>query len=204
MRLWIATLENSHASRGDLMSALPISTFDGYALGTFTETDTQQTDTYSNKIIPLWYGKVIERSNDRTEFVTWRDMIFDTLKESIYIRINGILTAEEFAKRPATFQETEYKNPFRATERTETNANILGAMPIDVSGNYHVMASINEYALVTSINRYAYNAPPEVKLQAAVEYAVWQIRQPPQSNRANGFVRSGAATYLDPFKYRSI
>ena len=187
-----------------LMSRLPISEFDGYQLGSFTETDTQNTDTYSTKLVPRWYGHITERSNDRTGFVVFRDIDFSTLREGIYQRLNSIVTIEDFAKRPVTISETEFRSVLSEKERKNTNSNTLGGLAIDISGFQNVMSSFSELAVVTTINRYAYRAPPELKLQAGVEYAVWMIRQPANANRANGLVRSGAATLLDAYKYRGI
>ena len=183
---------------------LPITTFDGYQLGTFEETDKQNTDEYTTRSIPLWYGQVIERMNDRTEFVINRQMYFDTLRSAIAQRLNSINAIEEFARRPTTLGEKESPYILREPERMNVTSQSLGGLPTDIAGNYQFLGTASEPAIVTTINRYAYSAPPEVKLQAGVEYAVWLIRQPVGSNRANGLVRSGAATFLDAYKHRGI
>ena len=183
---------------------LPITNFDGYQLGNFDESDKQNTDTYTTKSIPLWYGQVIERMNERTDFVIWRQMYFDTLRSAIYQRLNSINTIEEFARRPVTLNDGQTRTILREPERENVNSQTLGGLPTDIAGNHQYLGTVNEPAIVTAINRYAYSAPPETKLQSAVEFAVWLIRQPVGSNRSNGLVRSGAATFLDAYKHRGI
>ena len=63
-------MENANDSSGDDLMGLPITMFDGYQLGSFDETDSQQSDTYKSNIIQRWYGSIIERINNRTDFVT--------------------------------------------------------------------------------------------------------------------------------------
>ena len=183
---------------------LPITTFDGYQLGKFDESDKQNTDNYSTKSIPLWYGQVIERMNDLTDFVIWREIHFDTLRAAIYQRLNSINTMEDFARRPMTLGEKESPYILREPERENVNAQTQGGLPTDIAGNHQYLGTVNEPAIVTTINRYARSAPSEVKLQASVEYSVWLLRQPVGSNRSNGLVRSGAATFLDAYKHRGI
>ena len=175
---------------------LPITTFDGYQLGTFVESDKQNTDNYSSKLIPLWYGRILERMNDRTEFVIRREIFFETLRAAIAQRLNSINTIEDFSRRPMTLGEKESPYILREPERLNVTSQTQGGLPADIAGNYQFLGTASEPAIVTTINRYAYSAPPEVKLQAGVEYAVWLIRQPVGSNRSNGLVRSGAATFL--------
>ena len=183
---------------------LPITNFDGYQLGTFDESDKQNTDTYTTKSIPLWYGQVIERMNERTDFVIWRQLYFDTLRSAIYQRLNSINAIEEFARRPVTLGENETPYTLREPERVNVNSQTQGGLPADIAGNHQYLGTVNEPAIVSMINRYAYRAPAEIKLQSAVEYSVWLLRQPMNANRSNGLVRSGAATFLDAYKHRGI
>ena len=183
---------------------LHISSFDGYQFGSFDETDKQQSDKYTTKSIPRWYGRILERSNERTEFTIWRDVQFDTLRNAIAQRLNSVITQTEFEKRPATLSETEYRAMLRASERADTINNIQGVDSVSIAGNLQAVSTINELSLITMIDKYAYRAPAELKLQAAIEYAVWIIRQPMGSNKSNGLIRSGAATFLDGYRYRGI
>ena len=183
---------------------LPITSFDGYELGSFDETDSQQSDTYKSNIIQRWYGSIIERINKRTEFVTWRDVDFSTLRTGISQRLNSLVTQEEFAKRPGTLSETEYRTMLRASERADINMQTMGVQSILIGGNPSVISAINELSIVTTIDRFAYKAPPEVKLHAGVEYAVWLTRQPGNANRSNALVRSGAASLLEAYRYRGV
>lgn len=183
---------------------IPITRFDGYDLGEFDETDKQQTDTYTTSRVPRWYGWFWERKNDRTNFVNQRHIDFTTLREGIHQRLNSIITSEEFARLPGTIGDTEYRNMLRPSEREYTSTNMLGRIPFEITEHTQLLSAINEISIVTTIDRYAYRAPPENKLQAGIEFAVWQIRQPVGTNRANALVRSGAATFLDTWKYRGI
>ena len=89
-------------------------------------------------------------------------------------------------------------------ERADLKENILGNVTLDVGGTPQVLSAINEMSIVTMIERFAARAPDECKLQAGIEFATWKIRQPIGSNQANAFVRSGAASFLDPYKHRGI
>ena len=182
----------------------PITKFDGFDLGMFDEDDHQQSDTYSISRISRWYGSVIERKNSRTSFVVRREVDFHTLRKGIYTRLDSINTVEEFVKRPPSLSETEYRNMFPSSERDATSRNMMGEVDREFAGNPQLLSAISEPAIVVTIDRYAYSAPPEVKLQAGIEFAVWHIRQPVGTNKANALVRSGAATFLDAYKYRSI
>ena len=184
--------------------AFPINSFDGYQLGSFDETDKQQTDTYSSNRIDTWYGWLDEYLNDRTAFVVSRDISFLTLKQAIIARLNSLNTGDHFQKRPASINENEYIMPIRGWERMDLNHNMIGNVNMEVGNRQYLMSAVNELSIVTTINRYAYQSPPELKLQAAVEFATWLIRQPVGSNKANGIVRSGAATLLDAYKYRGL
>lgn len=184
--------------------SLSITSFDGFQFGKFEETDKNKTDTYSTRIIPRWYGSVIEQSNDRTEFVIWRDMDFNTLREAVYTRIQGLGMFDDFNRRELIRKEDEFQRHLHPGERSTMNSVIAGGIPADIAGNHLQMSGVNELAVITIIDRYAYRAPPEVKLAAGVEYAVWLIRQPAASNRVNALVRSGAATMLDAYKHRGL
>ena len=182
----------------------PITSFDGFDFGTFDETDSQQTDTYSANQIPTWYGAIDEIKNDRTGFVTKRDISFNTLKRSILERLNSLNTGDHFAKRPASIGENEYIMPIRNWERMDLNQNQIGSVNMEIANRQFLLSAVNELSIVTRINQYAYSAPAEMKLQAAVEFATWLIRQPIGSNRANALVRSGAASFLDPYRHRGV
>ena len=185
--------------------AFPINSFDGYQLGSFEETDTQQTDTYSSNQIGTWYGWIDEYKNDRTAFVVSRDVSFNTLKQAILERLNSLNTGDHFQKRPATINhQNESIMPIRSWERADLNMQMIGDVQMEIANRQFLMGAVNELSIVTTINRYAYQAPGEMKLQGAVELAVWIIRQPLGSNRANGIVRSGAATLLEPYRYRGL
>ena len=181
-----------------------ISRFDGYDLGTFDETDKKQTDKYETKRIPRWYGSIDEYTNKRTEFIAHRTINFNTLHLGIYERLNAINTSEHFTERPASLGENQIPYPIPGFERLATNTNMLGNVPVEIADEPRYLSAINELSIITAIDRYAYSAPPEMKLSAAIEFAVWKIRQPIGSNQANGFVRSGAALFLDAYKYRGI
>ena len=183
---------------------LPITSFDGFQLGTFDETDKQQSDTYSTNRIPRWYGGISEYINDRTNFVVSRDIDFGTLRQWIYHRMDSLITGDEYAKRPATLSENESRVTLGISEKMNTNADMIGNVTTVVAGKPMLLSSINELSIVTTIDRYAFKAPPEQKLQAATEYAVWVARQPTASNRANALVRSGAASLLDTYKHRGL
>ena len=183
---------------------LPITMFDGYQLGSFDEADTQQTDSYSISRIPQWYGYITERKNNRTEFVVSRDIDFSTLRNAIYARLNSLVTIDEFAKRPGSLSETESRVMLRNAERDNINIETMGQLSIDIAGSPHLVSAINEISIVSTVERFAYKAPPEVKIHAGVEYAVWLTRQPGNANRSNALVRSGAATLLEPYRYRGI
>lgn len=183
---------------------LPITSFDGYELGSFDETDSQQTDTYSTSRIPRWYGYVTERKNDRTNFIVSRDVDFSTLRNAIYARLNSLVSLDEFAKRPGTLSENEYRARLRDAERTNINLETMGQLSIEVAGHAQLLSALNEISIVSTIDRFAYRAPPEVKLHAGIEYAVWLTRQPGNANRANALVRSGAASLIEPYKYRGV
>ena len=183
---------------------LPITSFDGYELGSFDETDKQQTDTYSTNHVNTWYGWITEQKNDRTDFIVSREINFQSLRQAIYLRLTSINTAEDFAKRPATLGENEVSYHLRSPENLNLSTNMLGEFSTDVAGNPQLLSAINEVSIVTTVDRYAYNAPLEMKLQAAVELAVWINRQPVGSNKANALVRSGAASFLDPYRHRGV
>ena len=183
---------------------LPITRFDGYDLGTFDETDKQQTDSYSTTRINRWYGWIAEYTNTRTEFVSHRTINFNTLHQGIYQRLNSINTSEHFTERPASLGENQIPYPIPGFERLDTNIQMMGNVPVEIADEPRYLSAINELSIITTVDRYAYNAQPEMKLQAGIEYAVWLIRQPPGSNRSNGFVRSGAASFLDAYKYRGL
>ena len=183
---------------------LPISKFDGYQLGTFDETDHQQSDTYSTNRIPRWYGTITERKNNRTEFIASRDVGFSTLRNTIYSRLNSLITFDEFAKRPGTLTETEYRARLTDHERINTNLESMGQQNIEISGHAQLLSALNEISIVSTIERYAVSAPPEIKLHAGVELAVWLTRQPGNANRSNSLVRSGAASLLEPYRYRGV
>ena len=182
----------------------PISHYDGFDLGSFDETDKQQSDTYSTNRIPRWYGWIDEYKNNRTEFVANRTIDFNTLHQGIYQRLNSIMTSEHLEKRPASFGENEIPYPIPGWDRLATNTNIIGNVPVEIAGEPRYLSAINEFSIVTAVDRYAYSAPPEMKLSAAIEFAVWKLRQPIGTNHANAFVRSGAASFLDAYRYRSI
>ena len=182
----------------------PITTFDGYSLGTFSETDTENTDSYSNNRIVRWYGFFLERVNDRTDFVISRVLHVDSLREGIAIRLNGLGIFDELSRRELTLSETQYNNRMNAADRASANQAIQGLQGAMLAGNAFAISAVNELAIITTIDRYAYKAPPEVKLAAGVEFAIWLIRQPAASNRVNALVRSGAATLLDAYKHRGI
>ena len=185
--------------------AFPVTTFDGFQLGSFDETDKNQADTYSSNLIDTWYGWIDEYKNDRTAFVVSRDVSFHTLKQAILERLNSLNTGDHFQKRPATINhQNESIMPIRSWERGDLNMQMIGNVNMGIANRQFLMGAVNELSIVTTINRYAYKAPPELKLQGAVELAVWIIRQPLNSNRANGVVRSGAATLLDPYKHRGL
>lgn len=183
---------------------LPITSYDGYELGTFNETDKQNTDTYSISYINTWYGGITERKNNRTDFVISREINFQSLRQAIYLRLTSINAGDDFAKRPATIGENEVSYHLRGSENVGISTNMLGEFSTDVAGNPQILSAINEISIVTTVDRYAYSAPPEMKLQAGVEYAVWLNRQPIGSNRANALVRSGAASFLDPYRLRGV
>ena len=178
--------------------------FDGYELGTFPETDKQQSDTYQTNRIARWYGSIDEYTNVRTEFVANRTASFETLYAGIRERLGGIITGEHFEKRPSSLGENDSRLPMTNYERADLKENILGNVTMDIGGNPQVLSSINEMSIVTMIERFAAKAPDEMKLQAGIEFAAWKLRQPIGSNQANGFVRSGAASFLDPYKHRGI
>ena len=182
----------------------PISQFDGYQLGFFTESDKQQTDDYTSRVIARWYGTILERFNKRTDFVTSRDIDFSTLRNAIWIRLDGLATIEQFGRVPSTLGENETRYMLRNSERSDVNNFSMGNMPLEIGNHPQILSGINELSIVTTIDRYAYKAPPEIKLQAAVELSVWIIRQPGNANRSNSIVRSGAATFLDAYRHRSI
>lgn len=182
----------------------PITSYDGYQLGTFDETNKQQSDTYSLNTIPRWYGWIDERKNDRTDFVVSREIYFLSLRQAIFQRLNALNMGEDFIKRPATLGENESRARLSESERAYTSMNMLGEFATDVAGSAQILSAINELSIVTTIDRYAYSAPPEMKLQAGVEYAVWLIRQPVGSNRSGALIRSGAASFLEPFRYRGV
>ena len=183
---------------------LPITTFDGYQLGSFDETDHQQTDTYSTKTIPRWYGIITERKNNRTDFITDREIKFTTLQAAIRERLNSLVILDEFAKRPGTIAETEYRPVLGAPERSVINSQSMGNLIVSIGGDTQIVSAINEISIVSTIDRYAVSAPPEIKLHAGVEYAVWLTRQPGNVNRSNALVRSGAASLLEPYRYRGV
>ena len=169
---------------------MPNFTFDGYDIGYFTETDTQQTDTYGTNRIPRWYGSIVEEFNKRTQFVKLRMIRFDTLANAIFLRFNSLSHLDEHTKRELKLSEAEYNAMMDTQSRYLMNTNI--------------MSGVDPRAIITVVDRYAWAAPSEIKIAAAVEYAVWTIRQPVESNKVNGIVRSGAATLLDPYKHRGI
>ena len=182
---------------------LPITSYDGYELGHFDETDKQNTDTYSTNHINTWYGWFTESKNDRTGFVVSRKINFQSLRQAIYLRLTAINAGEDFVKRPATVgSENEIPYHLRGSENRNISTNMLGEFSTNVAGNPQLLSAINEVSIVSWIDRYAYSAPLEMKLQAAVELAVWINRQPVGSNRANALVRSGAASFLDPYRHR--
>ena len=197
-------MEDGIDSTGCYLMGFPITRFDGFDIGTFDETDKQETDTYETKQISRWYGSIDEYTNNRTEFVAERSVNWNTLHQGINQRLNAINTSEFFTKRPASLGETETPFSIRNWERTDVNSNLLGNVPVEIGGESTVISAINELSIITAVDRYAYSAPPEMKLSAAIEFAVWKIRQPIGSNQANAFVRSGAASFLDAYKYRSI
>lgn len=183
---------------------LPITTFDGIALGTFTETGKRKTDTYSDIQITKWYGWFQQRVNNRTNFVLWSVLHVDTLREAISFRLNGLGIFDEMSRRELVLSETQFNNMLNASQRASANASIQGLQGTMIAGNALAISGLNELAVITTIDRYAYPAPPEVKLAAGVEYATWLLRQPAASNRVNALVRSGAATLLDPYRHRGI
>ena len=178
--------------------------FDGYELGTFPETDKQQSDTYQTNRIPRWYGSIDEYTNKRTEFVASRTASFEILYSGIRERLGGILTGEYFEKRPSSLGENDSRLPMTNYERADLKENILGNVTMEIAGNPQVLSAINEMSIVTMIERFAARAPDECKLQAGIEFATWKVRQPIGSNQANGFVRSGATSFLETWKYRGI
>lgn len=186
------------------MSKFPITIFDGLEIGTFEQDSVRKTDRYENTTYPRWYGSILERKNLRTNFICWRTLDLSTLQYAILQRLNSLLTQDESARRPATLQETEFRSMLRGTERGDINQQTMGVLPIDINGNTQLISAINELSIITTIDRYAVNAPPEVKLLAGVEYGVWLTRQPGNANRSNALVRSGAASLLDPYKHRGI
>ena len=186
------------------MSKFPITMFDGLEIGTFEQDSVRKTDRYENTTYPKWYGSILERKNLRTNFICWRILDLSTLQNGIWQRLNSLLTQDESAKRPVTLQETEFRSMLRGSERGDINQQTIGMLNIQINGNNQTISAINELAIITTIDRYAVNAPPEVKLQAGVDFAVWQIRQPGNANRSNALVRSGAASYLEPYRHRGI
>ena len=183
----------------------PINTFDGFELGSFDETDSQQTDTYSTNQIPTWYGSIDEVKNNRTEFVTKREISFGTLHQAILARLNSLITGEHFQNRPQTINtQNESIIPIRSWERSALMENMVGDAQYQIAEKHLLLSAVNELSIVSRINQYAYKAPPEMKLQASVEFATWLIRQPVGSNRANALVRSGAASLLDAYKHRGL
>ena len=184
--------------------SIPVSRFDGFDLGSFEETDKQQSDTYSTNRIPRWYGGISEYKNDRTNFVVSRDIDFGLLQQWILNRMDSLLTSDEYAKRPASLSENESMVLMPGEVKQNINRQIIGQWTTVVAGTPMLLSSINELSIVTTIDRYAFRAPPEQKLQAATEYAVWLARQPTGSNRANALVRSGAASLLDTYKHRGL
>ena len=164
--------------------------FDGYDVGYFDETDTQQTDTYVTNRIPKWYGEIIEDVNERTQFVRSRLIRFDALANAMLQRFKSISHLDEQMRRKLELSEGELSNVLSEQGRSLVSSNIA--------------AGIDPRAIITTVDRFAYSAPMEIKLAAAVEYGTWLIRQPPESNHSNGIVRSGAATLLDPYKHRGL
>ena len=183
----------------------PVTQFDGFELGSFDETDAQQADTYSSNQTPTWYGSIDEIKNDRTDFVTKREISFGTLKQAVIARMNSLLTGDHFANRPATINtQNEMIMPVRSWERSGLLENSVGDVPMEIADKLLLLSAVNELSIVSRINQFAYSSPPEMKLQAAVELATWLIRQPVGSNRANALVRSGAASMLEPYKHRGL
>ena len=186
------------------MSKFPITMFDGLEIGTFEQDSVRKTDRYENTTYPKWYGSILERKNLRTNFICWRVLDISTLQNGIVQRLNSIFGQEDFAKRPATLAETESRVMFRSSERADTNMQTMGVLPIEINGNNQYLSAINELSIITTIDRYAVNAPPELRLQAGIDLAVWLTRQPGNANRSNALVRSGAASYLEPYRHRGI
>ena len=120
-----------------------ITRFDGYDIGTFDETDKQQTDTYSTNRISRWYGWIDEYTNKRTEFVARRSIDFNTLHKGIYERLNAINTSEYFTERPASLGENQIPYPIPGWERMATNTNMLGNVPVEIGGEPRYLSAIN-------------------------------------------------------------
>lgn len=164
--------------------------FDGNELGVFDETDTQQSDTYSYNKIRRWYGGFVEEKNDRTQFVLSRAVDFSDLSHAMFLRWNAISHLDEHTRRELKLSESEYNVKMNESTRGLVISNL--------------MIGIDYRAIINAIDRYAWSAPSETKIAAGVEYGIWMLRQPAGANNVNGLVRSGAATLLDPYKYRGI